>query len=83
MPVLEYDEAKMWLPAKLQRFEIFSEKMMKSRSFCLSQGCSSASQMLSGARLLARALPGNCREKHETQRIKTLFQNDVLWGKNI
>lgn len=56
-----------------------SEKMMKSRSFCLSLDCLSASQMLSGARLLAHALPGSFREKHEKQHTKTLFQNVVIW----
>lgn len=30
MPVLENDEAKTWLPAKLQRAEILSERMMRA-----------------------------------------------------
>ena len=83
MPMLESNEVKMWLPVKLLRDEILPENMMKSRSFCLSLGCSSANQILSGARLLARALPGNFREKHEKQHIKIFFQNDVLWEKKF
>lgn len=83
MPMPENNEVKTWLSAKLQRVEIVSEKMMKSRSFCLSQGCSSANQILSGARLLGCALPGNFQEKHEKRHIKILFQNDLLWEKKF
>lgn len=51
VPILENDEARTWLLAKHHRIEILLAMMMKSRSFCLFQGCSCASQMLCGARL--------------------------------
>lgn len=80
MPMPENNEVKTWLPAKLQRVEIVSEKMMKSRSFCLSQGCSSANQRLSGARLWGRALPGNFQEKHEKWNIRPC-SNMIFFGR--